>query len=137
MPTIPLFCRWSLAPLIIAASAVAGFVAFRVMDWLDPVHDLDYWFYAIPYTGIGAATGRTAWYFARLTARASLSLAGAAPLLFTYVFIMSLALDKNPFVAAVATIAFGFILFLTWLANHARRNETATVPRSDQIPADG
>lgn len=108
------------------------------MDWLDPVHDLEYWFYAIPYTGIGAATGAAAWYFARLTARASLSLAGAALLLFVpYAFIMSLALDKNPFAAAVATITFGFILFLTWLAHRSRRSETAAVCQSDQVPADG
>lgn len=134
----PRFCRWPFAPLLATASTAAGYACFRLVHLLDPIGELDYWFYATIYTGIGTITGIAAWYFARLVANDRVS-----PVLLTlglalpYAFIMSLALELNPFVAAVATVAFGFILFLTWLAHRARRNETATVPRSDQIPADG
>ena len=101
------------------------------VDFLDT-------FYARIYTGIGTMTGIAAWYFARLVAsvafrRYLLHLRPRLP----YAFIMSLALELNLFVAAVATIAFGFILLLTWLAHLWRRNETATAPQSTPVPADG
>jgi hypothetical protein len=89
----------------------------------DPVGDLDFWFYLRGYSGIGAATGFAAWYFARLVARKHATVYGltclAAP---TYLFVVWLALDKNPLVAALATVAFGFILSLSLLAQRSVGN---------------
>ena len=119
--------------LIISLTSFAGFLCFRIMDWLEPVHELEYWFYAIPYTSIGTVTGFAAWYFARLVARDCMSLALAATiLLLPYAFIMSLALELNPFVAAVATAAFGFILFLSCLA-HASRHRAFDSAKSPDV----
>jgi hypothetical protein len=129
LQTLPIFCRWPFALAIIAASTAAGVACFRVLDHLDPVGELEYWFYAKIYTGIGTITGLAAWYFARLVAAGSTSprritLALALP----YAFILLLALDKNLFVAAIATAAFGLILLLSWLATvfgRAQHNRSA------------
>jgi hypothetical protein len=120
-PMLPFYCRRPFAIVLVTAATAAGALYFEVLNRQEPVGDLDYQFYAVIYTGIGTVTGLAAWYAARLTARGSTSLARLALLLsLPYVFITLLALDKNPVVAIVAAVAFGFILFLAWLGHRAR-----------------
>lgn len=113
MYSLPLFCRWQFAPVIVALSTGAGALCFSVLNRFGPCDELDFWFYTNLYCGIGAATGVAAWYLSRLVARrhAPLRLLGIL-LLASFSFVALLALDKNPVIAVVAAVAFGFIFFL-------------------------
>ncbi|MGE3641931.1 MAG: hypothetical protein AB7G28_25540, partial [Pirellulales bacterium] len=113
--------RWPSALAIASATTAAGVACFVVLDHLEPIGELDYWFYAAIYSSIGAITGLAAWYCARLTGvghatPAGIALALAAP----YAFVLFLALDKNPFIAVLATPAFVLILLCSWLSHRNR-----------------
>lgn len=120
MVSLPLYFRWQAAPVLVAASAITGVIYFLGLHALFPFDDLDFWFYGCLYAGVGAVTGAGAWYGARLVTIKRLSLQSLAICLaIPYVFILLLALDKNPTVVLIATLAFGFIFFLAWLGRRS------------------
>ena len=94
----------------------AGALYMWGINRIEPFDDLDIGYYACVFCAIGFATGVAAWYLSRLVAyrRVSLRVLGA---LFAaaYGFIAFLALDKNPPIAVVAAVAFGFIFLLAWM----------------------
>lgn len=122
MQPLPKFCRWPFAPLIVAMATVVGEMCFLGLNALydEPLPDIDYWFYAYLFAAIGAVTGIVGWYTARIVAlkHGSLSKMGLL-LLIPYLFVALLAIDKNPSIVAVATVAFGFIMGMAWAGQRA------------------
>jgi hypothetical protein len=130
MPSIPVYCRVWFAPIFIGAWAVVGYLWFLAVNEIYPVDDLDFWFYLCLYSGIGTITGLAGWYFARSVARRRASLFAIAILLMpAYLFVAILALDKNPIVAAVATLSVGFIVLMVVLAARSARNPALRTPQ--------
>jgi hypothetical protein len=119
---LPWFCRWLYAPIVIAFTTGAGAFCFCVYNRIEPFGDLDYWFYAYDYCGIGLATGVVTWFLARLIALQQMTFTPlAVVILAAYGFALVLALDKNPAIAIVATAAFGFVMLLAWMSCRAAR----------------
>ena len=124
MREIPIYCRMWFAPIFVGLWAIVGYVWFLTMNKIDPVGDLDFWFYLRLYCGIGILTGLAGWYFARLVARQRASiLAISIVLLPAYFLVASLALDKNPIIAGIATLSVGFILLMVVLARWSTRTK--------------
>ena len=123
MQSLPFYCRWWFALVLVAVLAGAGVLCFLGLRALDPIADLDYRFFLRVYTGIGATAGFASCYFSRLVARRRVSATSFICLLLAaYIFVMILALDKNPIVATIATVIFGFILSLVFLADRSVRS---------------
>ena len=120
MDSLPWFCRWQFAPVIVAMSTVAGMLCYWGIYRIEPCDDLDIRFYTCVYCGIGFATGAAAWYLSRLVAYKRIPLRVLGVLLMAaYCFIAFLAYDQNPPIAVVAAIAFAFVFILAWMG--ARR----------------
>lgn len=119
--SLPWFCRWQFAPIIVAISTGAGALVFWGLNRTSPYDDLDIGYYACVFCSVGFTTGAAAWYLSRLIAykHFPLRVLGAF-LVAAYVFVALLALDKNPPIAVVAAVAFGFIFFLAWMAARRR-----------------
>jgi hypothetical protein len=128
------FIRWPFTLAIITATTAVGIACFFVLNHFDPVGELDYWFYAAIYSGIGAITGLASSYCARLTGLGHATPAGIAlALAIPYAFVLLLAFDKNPFLAVLATPAFGLILFLAWLAHDSPHRSIDRDPASKSV----
>jgi hypothetical protein len=124
MGSLPFYCRSRFAPILVGVSACVGALWFFMLHVLEPFDELDVWFYLCLYCGIGAISGLAAWYFARLVARQHASwFSIAVAILPAYLFVAFLALDKNPSVAALATLAAAFILLLVLRADHSTRTQ--------------
>jgi hypothetical protein len=122
MPSIPFYCRWLFAPILVGASTCFGLFWFAALHVFEPVDVLDIAFYLSLYAGIGAIVGLAAWYFARLVARNRASWFTIAALLFpAYLLVAFLGLNKNIAVAILATISVGFILLLSLSAARSNR----------------
>jgi hypothetical protein len=122
MQTIPVYCRIWFAPFLGGAWSGIGCLYFMALNERYPVDDLDIRFYFFLYGLIGAFTGLAGWYFARLVAgRRAFLPAMALILIPAYLFILVLAVDQNPSVAAVATVSFAFILLIMILAHRSIR----------------
>ncbi|WP_413432594.1 hypothetical protein [Crateriforma spongiae] len=94
--------------VVLTATAVAFFLAIHSVY---PVLLIDYTFYIRLYASIGIASGIAASYVRYLVSNARVSLGSIAMLLvMPYCFVVFLAIDVNPPVAALATLMFGFIL---------------------------
>ncbi|MEM1228793.1 MAG: hypothetical protein AAGJ40_24170 [Planctomycetota bacterium] len=97
--------------LTIIVHTVTAVAFFLALHSVYPVLPIDYRFYFRLYASIGVASGIAASYVCYLTSNARASLRSIAVLLATpYCFIVFLAIDVNPPVAALTTILFGFIL---------------------------
>ena len=124
MREIPIYCRTWFAPISVGFWAIVGYIWFLARNKIDPVDELDFWFYLHLYCGIGIFTGLSGWYFARLVARQRASiLAITIMVLPAYFFVVSLAFGKNPFVAGVATLSVGFILLMVISAHRSARTK--------------
>jgi len=133
MRSLPFFCRGWFALVLVGIAACAGAVWFFAIDAADISNELDYRYFLQLYLCIGGITGFAAWYFARLVATGRTSWFTLMLLLSpAYLFITTLALDKNPMVAALVTLVAAFILLMVLLANHANRKNHAVLSRDNQ-----
>ena len=121
------FCRPWFGMALVGFWACAGVAFFSATHLLEEYHPKDFWFYLGIYSGIGASTGALSWYLARLVASHRLKLRGVvAVLLLPYLFILGLSLDKNPLICIVASVAFGFALWLACRVHSIVRQQDST-----------
>ena len=117
---LPTFCRWSFLPVFIAVWGGAAVLCALSLDAIEPFGEMDCWFYINLYTVIGVMFGVATWYFARLAACGRRTLrALSLALVIPYCFILLVSIDSNSVVSAIATIGFGGILLLAYLARRS------------------